>query len=415
MGVECRSRRAPTRPLILDSSPRPALSSFAARRAPTPAAPPPLPAMSPLALAALFLACPQEPAAPQREPNVGIDPTAAIVPWNSPVRTRAAAGGSGDAATLEELSRAVSSGWTAEVHGYLRTSYLVADDPTASTDIDGFSFDALRLFVRAQAGDWRFHTAIRGDRGQDLQPYGEANSSAILRMPEMWAMHDFADGFHFRVGRFRTPFLTSAMMEENAMVLYSRSFMGRLWERDRYQAGVQIDGQIGDFRGWAAIQNGQDQIGENLAFTLKGQWDILGGGTSQQFQGARNAPEHLAATIGGAMHYDALDDNYSAQLLEARMTLDRWYLGYEGVDLGQGLFDSLSNSLITSYMVTDDLELALGFESVDRVGSGNMWRVGATYYLEGEFAKVQAVYNDSHLDDTVFDGDSFLIGVTVAF
>ena len=387
--------------------------------------------MSPLALAALFLACPQEPEAksvpvtspapqapkaPQREPNVGIDPTEAIVPWNSPARTRATTNdGTDEAASLEELSRAVSSGWTAEVHGYLRTSYLVADDPTATTDVEGFSFDALRLFVRAQAGDWRFHTAIRGDRGQDLQPYGEANSSAVLRMPEMWAMHDFAEDFQFRVGRFRTPLLSSSMMEENGMVLYSRSFMGRLWERDRYQAGVQIDGQIGEFRGWAAIQNGEDQIGENLAFTLKGQWDIVGGGTSQQLQGARNAPEHLAVTIGGAMHYDALDDNYSAQVVEARMTLDRWYLGYEGVDLGQGLFDSLSNSLITSYMVTDDLELALGFESVDRVGSGNMWRAGATYYLEGEFAKVQAVYNDSHLDGPVFDGDSFLIGVTVAF
>jgi hypothetical protein len=375
--------------------------------------------MSPLALAALFLACPQEPAAqkaPLREPNVGIDPTQAIVPWNAPVRSTATTvDGTGEAAELDELARAVSSGWTADVHGYLRTSYILADDPTATDDVNGFSFDALRLFVKARAGDWRFHTAIRGDRGPDLQPYGEVNSSAILRMPEMWAMHDFAEGFQFRVGRFRTPLLSSSMMEETGMVLYSRSFMGRLWERDRYEAGVQIDGQIGDFRGWAAVQNGEDQVGENLAFTLKGQWDIVGGGTSQQHQGARNAPEHLAATIGGAMHYDALDDNYSAQVIEARMTLDRWYLGYEGVDLGEGLFDSLSSSFITSYMLTDDLELALGFESVDRVGNGNMWRAGATYYLDGEFAKVQAVYNDSHLDDTVFDGDSFLVGVTVAF
>jgi hypothetical protein len=374
--------------------------------------------MSPIALAAVLLSCPQEPVSvqrPLREPNVGVDPTASIVPWRPAQRAIAPEGESADPQSLEELTEWVSSDWTASVHGYLRSSYISSDDPTSSGDVDGFSFDTLRLFVKAEAGDWHFHAALRGDRGQDLQPYGEANSSAILRMPEMWAMYDFAEGFRFRVGRFRTPLLSSAMMEENGMLLYCRSFQGRLWERDRYQNGMQLDGQIDDFRGWFALQNGEDQIGENLAFTLKGQWDVVGGGTPQQYQGAYGAPEHLAATLGGGVHYDTLDDNYSAQMLEARMTLGRYYLGVEGVDLGDGLFDDVSTSVIASAMVLDKLELAVGYENATRPERGELWRVGATWYIDGRNAKVQAVYNSSDIVTPVFDGEAFLVGVTVGF
>ena len=404
--------------------------------------------MSPIALAAVLLAAPQGPAQtppqepapaaseqpasavaqepqpqvpqgsgpirrPQREPNVGVDPASAVVPWTASPRRAAVSGEQPE--SLEELTEWVSGDWTATVHGYLRTSYLVADDPTATNDNAGFSFDALRLFIDASAGEWHFHTGVRGDRGQDLQPYGESNSSAILRMPEMWAMYDFAEGFHFRVGRFRTPLLTSAMMEETGMVLYNRSFQGRLWERDRYQSGVQVDGQIGDFRGWFAVQNGEDQIGENLALTLKGQWDVVGGGTPQQYQGAYGAPDYLAATVGGALHYDALDDNYSAQVLEGRMTLGRYYIGYEGIDLGNGLFNDVSSSLIASAMLTDTIELAAGYENVTRPERGELWRVGATWYIEGRNAKLQATYNTSDIATPVFDGDAFIVGLTVGF
>jgi len=361
-------------------------------------------------------ALPQEQAAvrrPQREPNLGVDPASSIVPWSATPRRVPTEGE--EPQSLEELTEWVSTGWSASVHGYLRTSYLVADDPSEPNDANGFSFDALRLFIDASAGDWHFHTSVRGDRGQDLQPYGEPNSSAILRMPEMWALYDFAEGFHFRVGRFRTPLLTSALMEETGMVLYHRSYQGREWERDRYQSGVQVDGQIGDFRGWFAMQNGEDQIGENLAFTLKGQWDVVGGGTPQQYQGAYGAPEHLCATVGGALHYDALDDNYSAQVAEARMTLGRFYLGYEGIDLGDGLFNDIASSVIASAMLTDELELAVGYENVQRPTTGELWRVGATWYIEGRNAKLQATYNTSDIATPVFDGDAFIVGLTVGF
>lgn len=377
--------------------------------------------MSPIALAAILLAAPQEPLPierPLREPNVGVDPAASIVPWSATGARKLENGPSADGApaqTLEELTEWVSSDWTATVHGYLRTSYLVADDPSEPNDPEGFSFDALRLFVDASAGDWHFHTGLRGDRGQDLQPYGVPNSSAILRMPEMWARYDFAEGFHFRVGRFRTPLLSSSLMEENGMVLYHRSYQGRAWERDRYQSGVQVDGQIGDFRGWFAVQNGEDQIGENLGFTLKGQWDMLGGGTPQQYQGAYGAPEELALTVGGALHYDTLDDNYSAQVLEARLTRGPFYVGYEGIDLGDGLFDNLSSSLIASAMVTDELELAVGYEDVPRPTRGELWRVGATWYIDGRNAKLQATYNTSEIPTPTFDGDAFIVGLTVGF
>ena len=374
--------------------------------------------MSPIALAAILLSVPQEPLPvqrPLREPNVGVDPAASIVPWSATPARKVTTTEGAEPATLEDLTEWVSGDWSASVHGYLRTSYLVADDPTAASDNEGFSFDALRLFVDATAGEWHFHTAVRGDRGQDLQPYGEPNSSAILRMPEMWAMHDFAEGFHFRLGRFRIPLLSSAMMEENGMVLYSRSFQGRLWERDRYQSGMQVDGQIGDFRGWFAVQNGEDQIGENLAITLKGQWDVIGGGTAQQYQGAYGAPDYLAATVGGAFHYDALDDNYSAQVLEGRMTLGRYYIGYEGIDLGDGLFNDVSSSLIASAMLTDTIELAAGYENVTRPERGELWRVGATWYIDGRNAKLQATYNTSDIVTPVFDGDAFIVGLTVGF
>ncbi len=374
--------------------------------------------MSPIALAVALLSCPQESVSiqrPLREPNVGVDPTASIVPWRPAQRASAPDGESADPQSLEELTEWVSSDWTAAVHGYMRSSYIASDDPTTVGEVDGFSFDNLRLFLKAEAGDWHFHVALRGDRGEDLQPYGEANSSAVLRVPEMWAMYDFAEGFHFRLGRFRTPLLSSSMMEENGMLLYCRSFQGRRWERDRYENGMQIDGQIDDFRGWFALQNGEDRIGENLALTLKGQWDVVGGGTPQQYQGAYGAPEHLAATLGGGLHYDTLDDNYSAQMLEARMTLGRYYLGVESVDLGDGLFDNVTTSVLASAMVMDKLELAFGLENVTRPERGGLWRVGATWYIDGRNAKVQAVYNHSDIGTPVFDGEAFLVGVTVGF
>ncbi|MBM3991065.1 MAG: hypothetical protein FJ298_08655 [Planctomycetes bacterium] len=349
----------------------------------------------------------------RREPNVGLDPASSIVPWGATARGVPSEGE--DPESLEDLTEWVSTGWSASLHGYLRTSYVVGNNTLAPTDPEGISFDSLRLFIDAHVGDWHFHSAVRGERGQDLQPYGQLNSTAILRMPEMWAAHEFADDFHFRIGRFRAPLVSSSMMEETGMVLGFRSPQGREWERDRYQPGVQIDGQIGDLRGWFAIQNGEDQFGENLAVTLKGQWDVLGGGTPQQYQGAFGASEELALTVGGGLHYDFLDDNFSRQVMEVRLTRGPFYFGFEGIDLGEGLFKELSSSLIASAMVTDELELAVGHEYIPRPEGGELWRVAGTWYIDGRNAKLQASFNTSNVEVPIFDGDAFIVGLTIGF
>ncbi|MBM3988892.1 MAG: hypothetical protein FJ294_13160 [Planctomycetes bacterium] len=350
---------------------------------------------------------------PQREPNLGVDPASSIVPWSATARRVPIEGE--EPASLEELTEWVSTGWSASLHGYIRTSYLVGNAASDPGETESFSFDSLRLFIDARAGDWHFHTAVRGERGLDLQPYGQPNSASVQRMPEMWALYDFAESFHFRIGRFRAPLLSSAMMEENGMVLGYRSLQGREWERDRYQPGVQIDGQIGDLRGWFAIQDGEDQIGENLAFTLKGQWDVLGGGTPQQYQGAFGASDEFALTVGGGLHYDFEDDNYSRQLLDARLTHGPFYFGIEAIDMGNGLFKDISASLIASAMVTDELELAVGFEDIPRPTGGDLWRVATTWYIDGRNAKVQASYNTADVRVPGLTGDAFIVGLTIGF
>lgn len=365
--------------------------------------------MPTLALAvSLLLAVPQS-GDREPQPNLGNDPTRAVVRRQERVDVL------DPNAELPDLASYVSSGWNTEVHGYLRSSYMWSDDVQlySPDDLGGFSVDGLRLFLRSEVEDWRFHVALRGEEGPDLGFFGVPNSVGEVRMPEAWAMYEVYDDIFVRVGKFRTPFVATAMQEENGMLFYNRSFVGTDWER--YRTGVQIDGHKGPLRGWFAVQNGADGAGEDVSLTMRGMWDVFGGGTNQEYEGARDAPEGLAMSIAGSLYYDTANDNFSSQAIEARMTFLGFYLAGELVDKGNGLGDLYSWAGTASYMLLDDLELAVGFEDFDRDDETDLWRSSISYYLDGNNAKVQLVNAYAKSNAPLAEGNVLILGLTVAF
>jgi hypothetical protein len=345
----------------------------------------------------------------QREPNVNNDPTRALVPPRAWQRRWS------DDEDLESLSDLIEPSAPFEIHGYLRTSYIHSDDVNSApgNQVDAFSMDGLRLFVRSEVGDWRFHATLRGDERVDTGSFGIADTLGDFRMPEIWGMYEVFDEVYLRVGRFRPPFLTSGLQEENTMLFYNRAWMGTEWAFS--DEGVALDGQFGPLRGWLAVQDGNDDNANHVAITARGAWDILGGGVHQQYDGARDPKRDLALTVAAAIYYDTEDNNFSSQAAEARVSWGRFFAGAEVTDRGDGFGSLLYWSGFASFMITKDLEIAAGFDDFERSDRTEAWRGSLSYYFIGNNAKLQLVYTDSTSNAPLAAGQTVLLGLTTGF
>jgi hypothetical protein len=215
----------------------------------------------------------------------------------------------------------------------------------------------------------------------------------------------------------KTPVLSSGLYEGNRLLFDHRTYNGEVVAfPSALDTGLELIGKLGPLRGWVAAQNGVDEAGDSTAFTVRGLWDVFGRPACLQNEGALNAPEDPALTIGGAIYFDTLDDNFSTQYLEAAFTLSRMSLQSEFVDNGSGFGGDLYSFGVTgSFLVLPDVEVAARYESASRDDGPYLWRFAANKYFDGHDVKAQLVYTTADSNTRRVNVDLFSLGLVASF
>lgn len=326
--------------------------------------------------------------------------------------------------SLESLSADLTSA-SSPIHwgGFVKLSWARADDvATAGTklDIDRFAINNARLYVSSSLAGWNVQIGLRGEQDSGNGFFGDVGTVGPERAFEVLVSREVFDELgplrdgEVHIGRFRPPFLGSAMIEDNQLLFLNRTFNGERW--DYFDQGVSGDARMGPLRGWIAVQNGtRDFAGDDVALTVRGMWDVVGDGFGYVHEGALDASAQFELCVGGAAYLDTTDNDASSQSLEARMTVAERVFGQaELVDNGDGLGDLYSWEATLSVLVIKDIELAARYGDFERADGTKLWRFGINKYLRGHDVKVQLDYSDADSHAPRADVEVLQLGLVVS-
>ncbi len=381
--------------------------------------------MTPIALAALALASqdpqsdlntasllhrPQAPASEAKQESQAQETPPAA-------QTQSGAGLDALEQDLSDFGREFEAGWNVDVSGFLKAGFVGSNtkrNVTNGESLRHLSLTAARMWVDAEVEGWRLRMGLRGENHSGLGYLGLTGEIGDLRMFELVARREFNENVALQLGRIRSPFLQSALYDDNQLLFFERSFLGEDW--DTFTTGGAIQLRLGDLEGWIGVQDGVDREGASVALTGRGLWHITGDrGGMHINEGPFDAPEELAVTVGGAFYFDTETDDVSAQALEAYVSARPLYFAGEVVDKGDGLGDLYSWGLTGAVLVSDNFSVQARIENFDRDDGTDVYRIGTTHYLEGHDVKWHLEYADAESNAPLANLGTLTIGAQFSF
>jgi hypothetical protein len=329
-----------------------------------------------------------------------------------------AGGGSEEWTSLDReiaaLAQAASSTAQApegvRVSGVLRANYAWFDEP----DYSAFALDNVRPRFDAAVGDFAFQIELEG----------QSNTALLL---EAWAGWQIADAFHLTMGRYQPPVLRSALVDPEHLLFILRTTGGTVFQfRDE---GAQLAARFDPFLLRASLENGEDGAGDESAYTLRADWDVVGGGV-RLVEGAYGSGSQWCFTLGAAYRDDqGLDEDGDVITVDAAMTYGRFSLMGEWLSFGDGFVapdvdpaaadqyaDTSPWAAAASFMLDPEkYELALRYEQPDAADTvDHVWTLGLIHYVSGHDVKwmLNAAYvSTDPPGDAEFDNDGLRLGV----
>lgn len=328
-----------------------------------------------------------------------------------------------DIASLAQTPAGPASGFN--VGGFVRSRYAYSEDVDADTGtagkqkLSGFGLDNARVELSASQGDYGVFIALEGGGG-------------TADLYEAYGTFRITDGVTGQMGRFRAPFLWSALITENHQILLDRTFSGQAWQgRDD---GIQVSGTFDQFGWWLAFQNGQDSVADEYSWTARASFNALGTGIGMQ-EGAYGASEETSLTVGAAYTDDSTPQDGEAWALDLGFTQSAFSAHGEIVSYGDDVqLDSGLNtstgvinpiaiipngtdtpwSATVGYMITpNQYEIAARYEDLDDVDNTTVWALGINRYVVGHDAKWTLQYSSSNSDVAGKEADTLALGLTV--
>ena len=292
---------------------------------------------------------------------------------------------------IASLSSSVAQGGGIDMGAIIRNSYR--DGNTEG----GWSFEDVDVWLEGSLEEFDWRVSMDLDSG-----------SAVLE--DAWVRWACGEDIGITWGQFKQNLVRSAIVDPENLLFIDRSLIGT--EFDRWDNGIQVDGDMSGFMWSLAAQNGSDGTGDSLAFGAHVGYHIGNGVTMSE--GAMKGGEEFDATIGVG-YFDEQDDGFDAILLiDCAFTVGPIS---GGVELADGGYDAvLSGSdgtnpwaLMVGYLLADNLEL--GFRHEDRDNTADEYRstFGLNWYLHGHNAKWQINY----IDDDALTDQVIAIGLTV--
>lgn len=294
------------------------------------------------------------------------------------------------------------------IGGLLRTAfvYLPNQPPPTSQDLTGVTQLYTQLWMEGQVGE---------DYGYKLQLEAKGGTAQVLDAYGTWQTNE-----HLRItmGRFRSPLSWESQLGDSDTLFLVRTDMGQLfYQRDD---GAMASGALEMFRWNVSTQNGQDNLGESQAFTLRAALDLLGGGVGLH-QGAYGAGEETRLSVGAGYYDDQSVASGSDGTIftgDAQFQLGRLYADAMVSDFGDattGVFanrsDSTPWSLAASWMIVENQwEVALRYQDTDNILNETDATAGVNYYVSGHDVKWQVNLDRIQSDDPKVD-DTWRFGL----
>jgi hypothetical protein len=314
----------------------------------------------------------------------------------------------------------------------------VDNDPlNGEQELRGFGMDNVRVMVDLSQGDFGAHIALDAVQFNESTLVNDLGNVFVL---DAFATAKIAEGWMGQIGRFRAPFLGSALIEENNMLLLDRTFNGQVW--DFREEGVQV-GAVYDRVGFAlAVQNGSDGLVNGYRWTGRVTFTPMGAIGNQE--GAFGAPSETSFRLAAAYSDDTDDSTGHEQdgeawAVEGNLTQGPFSLHIEMVDyeddvtphsdpnLSTGVINAVTHvpavgtfhgsetpwSATLGFLVQPNVELVGRYEDLDDSDDTTATTLGVNVYGAGHNAKFTVQASRLESDDTDKEIDTLAIGVTV--
>jgi hypothetical protein len=310
-------------------------------------------------------------------------------------------------AALAQANEAADAPSGIRVDAVLRTNYAWFDEsPTLGPeDYSGFALDNVRPRIDGALGDYSFQIEI------------EAQSGTALVL-DAYAAWNVTEAVNLTMGRFQPAFLRSALVDPENLLFVLRTLPAQLLqERDE---GVQVAGRWGNFLVRGSLENGNDGVGDDYAYTARLDWDVLGGGV-RLVEGAYGSGRDACLTVAGAYHDDAnAPDEGDLVAVDAALTLGRFAVSGEWLQIGEdpAFFGDFSDTspfaVMASFMIDPErYEVAVRFEKFDADDELEAWTLGLNRYVAGHDLKWVLNVADVKADRDDQDGAAVALGLTV--
>jgi len=371
-----------------------------------------------------------------------------------------------DWAQLDQDIQALSASVTGlEEHGMhiggrIRAIYQSSSDRPGSlndlgvadaADLGGFSVRNARLYASGTtAGDIGYRIEVDFANGGTLDRDGNDDGTpddpvygeAAIGLLDAYLDIPVGGAISARVGQFRAHVSRDALIDSGNLFFIERSAIGNHFAGRSQGAAISAD--FGEFDLAFTVQNGADELGDELFYALRGAMDLMGGGTGL-IEGAYGAGDEMKASAAISYFSDEEFDNADGFLVEASLATGGFSLQASILDLGDEVSysnefqenaqtsmalqaDTTPFSLQGTFMLSEASseygawELGVRFQDFDNKSTDTdpnpdytQVDIGANYYANGHDFKY--IINWSSLSSDLDDGDvdTFSVGVNARF
>ncbi len=314
-----------------------------------------------------------------------------------------------------------------KVGGWIISSWRFSDDidvdgdpSNGQDDEQGFFVQQARVEITGDAGSgysYKISFDFADDRSgvTDTPPGDTFTLEDVGTLKDAYATWKIGDMVTGKMGRFKAPFLRSALVSDNKLLFLDRTFLGELFSgRDE---GVMFSGQFDTIDWHIAAQNGFDGPADDYLFTGRVCANLMGAGVGS-VEGAYGAGEETNLTAGVAISDDGDVSDGMALALEVAMTTGPFAVAAEVVDIDDDLpvgGGTTPWDVTGSYMFSDMYEVAARYEDGDDSNDTTRWAVGVNRYTQGHDIKWQAQFASSDSDDAALEVDEFALGLVLSF
>lgn len=315
-------------------------------------------------------------------------------------------------AEIASLSTNVAPAQGMKISGYMNNFYTSESD----ADKGGWEFDAIRPTFTAKFEE--FSVKVSADF-----------KSGTADLKDALVSWDASDSVRMTWGQFKRPFSYHFTRSTGSLLFSRGTINSKNEDRDN---GAMLNGHFdkADVDWFFALTNGTDGTTEELRYTARVEKTIAGEGAFRKREGGVDAREELDASVGLSYAHDKDDAmGFHKVGLDGVVTFDRFYLAGELVDyqaddpgtvfdgtFGHDLDESTPYTLTGSFMLRDDVEVAVRFEDADDGADTNRTIVGLNYYqILPHTVKWMVNYEDISSDTPANEAEIFRVGIVINF